>query len=279
MKLSIFTDEVSKRSERAIELAKSWGVSHVEVRSLDSGRFPRAPDNEMEDFHRRLSDAGLAVSGVSPGLFKCAVDDSMVKPGLDEVLPRACEWARRWGTDLVSSFGFGRRNGDTVPQEVVDLVERMASIAQRCGCRLVLENESVCWGDTGLNAADIIRRADHPNLSLCWDPGNAARAGSASPFPDEYRQIRDLVTHVHVKNFDADSGRWSLMESGIVDWPGQLAALREDGFAGFIVVETHTDISVEEFEPLGAGLDVLEENSLRNLHYLRSLTGPGPSPD
>ena len=109
--------------------------------------------------------------------------------------------------------------------------------------------------------------------------GNAARAGSASPFPDEYRQIRDLVTHVHVKNFDADYGRWSLMESGIVDWPGQLAALREDGFAGFIVVETHTDISVEEFEPLGAGLDVLEENSLRNLHYLRSLTGPGPSPD
>ena len=69
------------------------------------------------------------------------------------------------------------------------------------------------------------------------------------------------------------------MESGIVDWPGQLAALREDGFAGFIVVETHTDISVEEFEPLGAGLDVLEENSLRNLHYLRSLTGPEPSPD
>ena len=61
MKLSIFTDEVSKRSERAIELAKSWGVSHVEVRSLDSGRFPRAPDNEMEDFHRRLIDAGLAV--------------------------------------------------------------------------------------------------------------------------------------------------------------------------------------------------------------------------
>ena len=131
MRLSIFTDEVSKRSERAIELAKSWDVSHVEVRSLDSGRFPRASDNEMKDFHRRLTDAGLAVSGVSPGLFKCAVDDSMVKPGLDEVLPRACEWARRWGTDVVSSFGFGRRNGDAVPQEVVDLVERMERLEQK----------------------------------------------------------------------------------------------------------------------------------------------------
>ena len=35
LRLAIFTDEISKRSERAIELAKSWGVSHVEVRSLD----------------------------------------------------------------------------------------------------------------------------------------------------------------------------------------------------------------------------------------------------
>lgn len=279
MRVSIFTDEISKRSERAIELAASWGVSHVEVRSLDSGRFPRVPDGELEDLHRRLSDAGLAVSAVSPGLFKCPVDDPEVTPGLDELLPRACEWARRWGTDLVSCFAFRRRDRDTVPPEVVDLVERMAAIAQRCGCRLILENEAVCWGDTGLEAADIIRRADHPNLSLCWDPGNAARAGATSPFPGEYGQIRDLVTHVHVKNFDTGAGRWSLMERGVVDWPGQLTALRDDGFSGFAVVETHTDISADEFEPLGAGLDALEANSLRNLQYLRSLAGLEPLPD
>ena len=90
MRISIFTDEISKRSERAVELAKSWGVSHVEVRSLDSGRFPRVPDGELEDFHRRLSDAGLAVSAVSPGFFKSALGDPEVTTGLDELLPRAC---------------------------------------------------------------------------------------------------------------------------------------------------------------------------------------------
>ncbi len=85
---------------------------------------------------------------------------------------------------------------------------------------------------------------------------------------------------MHVKNFDAGAGRWSLMERGVVDWPGQLTALRDDGFSGFAVVETHTDISADEFEPLGAGLDALEANSLRNLQCLRSLADPSPpTPD
>jgi len=274
MKLSVFTDEISRDTSRAIELASAWQIPSVEVRSLDTGRFPLVPDQELEDFQRRLEDRELQVSGVSPGFFKGPVTDPDVPRALAEDLPRACEWAQRWGTQRVSCFAFGRDRG-TVPAEVVDRLGDMARIVEAHGCLLILENEAVCWGNTGVEASELIRRVGHDNLSLCWDPGNSARAGSTCPFPEEYEQLRDLVTHVHLKNFDPEGGQWSLMDTGVVDWPGQLAALRNDGYEGFVVIETHSKISLDGFEILPDDdllhLDPLETNTLRNLQFVRAL--------
>ncbi|MFH1569387.1 MAG: TIM barrel protein, partial [Gemmatimonadota bacterium] len=148
-----------------------------------------------------------------------------------------------------------------------------------CQCRLVLENEAVCWGATGLEAAALIRRIGHPNLRLCWDPGNSARAGSRDPYPGEYGQLRDLVAHVHLKNYQPGPGRWSPMEVGIVDWPGQLAALARDGYHGFLVLETHTEVPLAEFgleNAAEAGLTPREAATHRNLAYLRALLAGAP---
>lgn len=272
--ISIFTDEINREDPlRAVELAAEWGVTHVEVRSLVGGRFPRVRDEEMEAFYARVCDAGLAVSGVSPGFFKCPIDDPSVAEGLSEGLPRACEWARRWGTDLVSCFGFDRGQGEGVPAEVVDRVGEMADIVSREGCRLALENEPVCWGGTGLEAAQMIRRIGVDRITLCWDPGNSARAGSACPYPDEYETVKDLVAHVHVKNYDPGTGGWVIAERGVVDWPGQLKALRSDGYGGFVVVETHLAISPDAFEVVDPTFSGLEANSLRNLKFVRECLG------
>ncbi len=272
--ISIFTDEINREDPlRAVELAAEWGVTHVEVRSLVGGRFPRVRDEEMEAFYARVCDAGLAVSGVSPGFFKCPIDDPSVAEGLSEGLPRACEWARRWGTDLVSGFGFDRGQGEGVPAEVVDRVGEMADIVSREGCRLALENEPVCWGGTGLEAAQMIRQIGVDRITLCWDPGNSARAGSACPYPDEYETVKDLVAHVHVKNYDPRTGGWVIAERGVVDWPGQLKALRSDGYGGFVVVETHLAISPDAFEVVDPTFSGLEANSLRNLKFVRECLG------
>ena len=268
MKLAAFTDEISPDPWRAVELAREWNIPALEVRGLPGGRFPAVDDALLEEFGRRVGDAGLKVSAVSPGFFKCPSDDPAVETGLREGLPRACEWARRWGTDLVSVFGC-RRAGGAPPPTVEDLLARMADIAQRAGCRLVFENEAVCWGATGTEAAALLRRVGHPDLRLCWDPGNAARAGCPSPFADEYAGLKDLVGHLHLKNFDPDAGEWSLMPEGCVDWPGQLAALQAEGYAGYAVVETHLKTAPERLPPL-PGLTPLESNTKRNLDYLRS---------
>ena len=274
MIVSIFTDEIDRKDpSRAIECAAAWGVSHVEVRSLAGGRFPAVSDAELENFYRRVQDAGLQVSAVSPGFFKCPIDDRAVTAGLGDGLPRACEWALRWGTDLVSCFGFRRGSEPHVPAHAVDGLARMADVVKAAGCRLVLENEAVCWGATGEEAAEIIRQIGPDRITLCWDPGNSARAGSACPFPDEYDTFRDLVTHLHVKNFDPDSGEWSVAEKGIVAWPEQFKALKRDGYSGFVVIETHLAISPDEFEVTDPEYSGLEANSHRNLQFVRVCLG------
>ena len=270
MKLAVFTDEISPDPTRAIQLAAAWQIPFVEVRNLSGSRFPQLSDAELEGFYRQVIDSGLCISGVSPGFCKCPVDDPSVPEMLAMGLPRACEWAQRWGTALVSCFGFQRHHRGTVPGGVVDRLGQMAEIAARHGCRLVLENEAGCWGDTGVEAAGIIRQVAAGNLSLLWDPGNSARAGSTHPYPDEYGKVKTLVSHVHLKNFSPETGSWSLLERGIVDWPGQLAALERDGYGGFVVIETHLRERAESAAPYPADLTVLEHNSRRNLDFLRA---------
>ncbi len=274
MKLSIFTDETSADPQRALVLAAEWEVPAVEVRGLAGGRFPRVGDAELSEFQRGVERHGLKVSGVSPGLFKCPVEDAVVDEEIAALLPRSCEWARRWGTDLVSVFGFLRDDSAEVPERVIERLGQMATIALQHGCRLVLENEAVCWGNTGIEAAAIVRRVGAVNFSLLWDPGNSARAGSVHTYPGEYEQFKELVTHVHLKNFDRELGEWSLMDRGIVDWPGQLSALAAAGYHGYIVIETHLKQRPEGLALL-AGLDALASNSRHNLDYLRRIWTAG----
>ena len=151
----------------------------------------------------------------------------------------------------------------------IDLVARMADIAVSHGCRLTLENESDCWGNTGAEAYDIIRAVGPERLSLCWDPGNSARAGDLSPFAGEYQEVKDQVSHVHMKNFDPATDSWSLMDRGVVDWPRQLEALSTDGYDGFIVIETHLHVSPDEYRVVDR-LSDLESNTLRNLRFVQS---------
>lgn len=276
MKISIFTDEINREDPvRAVQLAKQWNVDFVEIRSLPGGRFPEGPDTELRDFFKMVDDAGLQISGVSPGFCKCAIDDPSVATVLAESLPRACEWARRAGTDRVICFGFKRDDSPQVPQAAIDRVAEMADIAGRHECRLVLENEPICWGGTGLEAAGMIRQIGADRLTLCWDPSNSARAGSALPYPAEYDQIKDLVSHVHIKNYDPQQNCWSLIEQGVVDWPGQLAGLADDGYTGYVVVETHLSVSPDAFEFVDTDLAGLENNTRRNLQYVRSLLSNG----
>ena len=138
------------------------------------------------------------------------------------------------------------RGGEIPDETLAKIVEGLRIAADEtaeAGLTLGLENVRSCWANTGHNAARIIRAVDHPALKAIWDPGNDFVSGGL-PYPDGYEAIRPFICHVHVKDarvVDAASGltAWEAVGAGEVDYVGQFAALRRDGYAGTLSLETH----------------------------------------
>jgi len=269
--IALFTDEIYKEDfTRALDRAVEWGVSHVEVRAIDGERLPKVSAEVHGRFIAEVRDRGLAVSGLSPGFFKCDLDDPEVQATFDDALPRLCELMGTWDTNFLTCFSYKRREGESMSGEVIDRLGAAADLVAAAGCRLVLENVSACWGATGAESGEIVRQVGYDRLGLCWDPGNAGRGGADVPFPDDYETVKDLVDHVHVKNFIPDQNGWGLVDEGVVNWGAQVGALQTAGYAGFLVIETHlTERPVGRTAP-PEGWIALEANTSDNLSATRA---------
>lgn len=266
--ISLVTDELSSDLETALELAAELGLHAVELRGIGTERFPRLSGYWRARLPRYLEDAGVQVVSLSPGLFKIplALDAEPLWPdrGLrwcdwgrhtswrqqrdlveehsTKLLEESLEWAQRLNCPTISCFSFLRPPelaGQPCPDEAIDLLRAAAQRAEAFGVTLVLENEHVCWGDTGAAAARIVERVAHRNLALLWDPTNSYTAGE-TPFPDDYERLSGLIRHVHFKDARRlPGGQYEYVTNGGIDWEGQIPALVRDGYQGFISIETH----------------------------------------
>jgi len=119
------------------------------------------------------------------------------------------------------------------------VIGRAAERVSADGLRLAIENEDGFWPDTGVRTAAVVRAIGHPALGVNWDPGNAFFAGE-EPYPVGYAAVRGLVQHVHFKDAHRDLlGQPQCVIEGQIDWDGQIRALFDDGYAGYISIETH----------------------------------------
>lgn len=271
MQISLFTDEIHKEDfARALDRAVEWGVSHVEVRAIDGERLPKVSKPNLDRFIDEVRSRGLEISGFSPGFFKCDLNDPEVQRTTDDVLPRLLDVMGEWDTHFLTCFSFRRRDGESMPSEVIDRLGAVADRVSAAGCRLVVENVSACWGATGVESGEIVRQVGYDLVGLCWDPGNAGRGGAEVPFPDDYETVKDLVDHVHVKNFIPDQNGWGLVDEGVVDWSAQVGALLNEGYGGFLVIETHLTERPNGRSTPAEGWVALETNTYDNLHATRA---------
>ena len=67
MKLSVFADEINREKPLcALQLARDWGSTHVEIRSLPGGRFPRLSDGDLEEYRLQKWSIWSAAWPISP---------------------------------------------------------------------------------------------------------------------------------------------------------------------------------------------------------------------
>ncbi len=255
--IAAITDEYSTDLDKALEAMAATGMSGAELRMIGGKNIVDLTDEELDRAIAAVKARGMEVISIASPLLKC------VLPGAPDVDPRfqqdvfgarhtfedqprlaerAFAIAKRSGAKIVRVFSFWR----TVEPEkcLAGIVKALGALCERAapeGLLIGLENEHACNIATGAETAKVLEAVEHPNLRVVWDPCNALVAGE-NPFPDGYRRLPpERIAHVHAKDCHMEGHKpvFGPLGTRAVDWRGQIRALLEDGYCGYISLETH----------------------------------------
>ena len=156
---------------------------------------------------------------------------------------RAFEIAKRAGAKIVRVFSALRvAEPAAVFERVVDVLQDLADKAAQHGLIVGIENDHACNIST---AQEMARRAGGDRSC---QPAGGVGSGQAlisrakSRFPRVTRCSKPRASRiVHAKDCTLEGHKpvWEPLGEGDIDWQGQIDALAEDGYQGFIHLETY----------------------------------------
>ena len=255
--LAAITDEFSPDLDVALEAMRAIGMEGAELRTVGGRNVLDLSREEIERAGEAVKARRMTVVGIASPLLKCVLPGAPEIDGRfqqdvfaskhtfedqERLAGRAFEIARQLGTGLIRVFSYWRtvepeRCSDAVAEALTKLAEQGAEQ----GVTIGLENEHACNVATGAEAARMLERVKHANLKLVWDPANAMVAGEV-PFPYGYGRLPiGRIAHVHAKDchMDGHTPVWGPLGTRAVDWKGQLRALGDSGYGGWLSLETH----------------------------------------
>ena len=118
---------------------------------------------------------------------------------------------------------------------------------------LGLENEAACYVGTAGHTRRFLDMLGCDRVKAIWDLANHVQdpqSEGVPTFPDGYVLVKDDIVHMHVKDavVKPDGSRPNVfMGMGQCHWPEQLQALKDDGYTGYISLETH--VNPDQFPP------------------------------
>jgi L-ribulose-5-phosphate 3-epimerase len=256
-KVAVITDEISQDFGHACEVAsRQFGMGWIEIRGAWNKNIMNFDAQEISEILNVLKKTNLRVTDIGSPLFKVDWPDapkskfsekdqfnaSFSYEQQDEVLDRCIELAKKFSTDRIRCFDFWRLEDQSPHRKAMnEVLQNAAEKTGRAGLVLLLENEFACNTGTGAEAAKTLAGVPSRHFMLNWDPGNACKRGEP-PFPEGYDLLpKDRIGHCHVKDVvRTDKGyEWAAMGKGIIDWAGQFAALKRDGYRHAVSLETH----------------------------------------
>jgi len=255
--IAAITDEFSSDLEIALRAMLEIGMTAAELRVVGGKNIMDLSDAELGRAREIVAGLGFSVISIASPLLKCVLPNSAEvdqrfqqdvfaakysfedQPKLAE---RAFAIAKRFEAKIVRVFSFWRT---VQPEKCLDAVVKtlgeLAESAARHGLIIGLENEHACNIATASETARVLEMVKHPNLMMVWDPANAYVAGE-DPFPGGYGLLpANRIVHVHAKDchLEGHTPVWGPLGTRAIDWKGQVAALLNDHYAGYLSLETH----------------------------------------
>jgi sugar phosphate isomerase/epimerase len=243
MKLAVFTDEVSQDLDTAVALAVRYGCTGVELRSVWNTPVQKLSSDQVKKIRETLEANRLTCCAISSPVFKCDLDDPAQQKEHLEFLRHCAHVGKELGTNIIRVFAFWRNKGpvDEVWERVREQFLPAIPVAEQEGILLGIENEASTYSGTAAEVKRLIEEVNSPVVKSIWDPCNEVYADEGlTPFPDAYELVKPWMVHVHVKDaVKKPAPDIRCVGEGDVDWLGQLKALKADGYADYISLETH----------------------------------------
>ena len=242
---SVITDEISQDLEDVLAVAQAFHLDGLEIRTVWDTRVDQLDAAAVRRLREAVERAGLVVAAVAPPVYKCDIDNPEERREHLDILRRAIDVGLRLGSRIVRTFTFWKKRPlAEVWETLLEAYQEPIAIARSAEVILAIENESSCTIGSGSDLARFLAALDCPEARALWDPCNAYYETAAEePFPTGYHQIRDYLIHVHLKDAVRDPGaarpRLVPLGEGAVAVAPLLQALRQDGYSGFVSLETH----------------------------------------
>jgi sugar phosphate isomerase/epimerase len=242
--IAAITDEFSPTLTDALPFMHEIGMMGAELRVVDGKNILNLNGDELKRTRDALEAAGLKVVSIASPVLKCvlpnapAVDgrfqhDVFASKHTFEDQPRLTEHAIKvaqfFSAPMVRVFSYWRTvQPERCEEAIVKALTGLAALGENENVIIGLENEHACNVGTAAETARILKLVAHRKLMVVWDPANALCAGD-EPFP-------------HAKDCHiATDGKpvWGPLGTRHVPWKEQISALVNDGYRGFISLETH----------------------------------------
>ena len=255
--IAAITDEFSPTLSEAIPVMQEIGMTGAELRVVNGKNIMDLTEAELKDARAMLKAAGLPVISIASPLLKCTLPggpeidsrfqhDVFASKHTYDDQPRLAEHAFKlasfFDARIIRVFSFWRTvDPNACIPAIIESLTKLSEAAAKQNLIVGLENEHACNIGTAEESAGILKAIPSDNLKLVWDPANAL-VGGEEPMPSGYGKLpKDRIVHVHAKDchMDGHTPIWGPLGTRSVRWKEQIAALLDDGYEGYISLETH----------------------------------------
>jgi sugar phosphate isomerase/epimerase len=240
--LSAFADEIDPSPQVQVDVLKSCGVRHIELRSILKTNVLDLTDLQVSELKALLDQNGFKLSAIGSPIGKIKIDEPF-EPHLKR-FRRAIELCKVFGTRNIRVFSYylpDHGEWDNWRRDVMDRMWEKAKLAQQAGVRLVHENEHRIYGDDPERVKDLMEtvlgQVDERYFGAVYDPANYVFCGY-DPWKG-WQMTKEWTVHFHIKDWVHGEAHGRLAGDG----QGRIAEIMADAVArkydGFAVLEPH----------------------------------------
>lgn len=228
-----------------VEATARVGATGLEL-NIDANQLwtQRLNKADRTALRKQAQDAGIEITSLCMNahwVFNLASPDVRIRDLGVSLLLDAIEMASELGATAILVPGCDQDQSPENKWELFrDGVLQVVGPAQRAGVRLALEAVGKPFlFDTAKLLQMIEDCGGSDTLGIYLDVGNST-SGGMNP-ADEIRAAKGRTILTHIKDWNPANRNERLLGAGAVDFPASLAALRDIGYNGYLLVELPPD--------------------------------------